>query len=57
MAYTWVRSAVTAGCANKKGSAMFIRYPRNLLAMVGNPYHNVCPASFFMPLNVNRFEA
>ena len=30
---------------------MFIKYPRKRLAMVGTPYHNVCPANFLILLN------
>jgi len=46
-----VRSAVFAGIAKNKGRDRFMRYPKNLLAIVGKPYQSVCPANFLMPLN------
>jgi hypothetical protein len=50
IAYTCVRSAVVPACGNIKGRLRFIKYPRKRLAMVGTPYHRVCPANFLIPL-------
>jgi hypothetical protein len=49
-AYTCVMSAVTDGPYHLNRKIERI-YPKNRLAMVGTPYHNVCPASFFTLLN------
>jgi hypothetical protein len=49
-AYTWVMSAVTVGPYHLNKNIERI-YPKNRLAIVGTPYHNVCPASFFTLLN------
>lgn len=34
-----------------QNNRIFSAYPKKRLAMVGTPYHNVCPANFLILLN------